>query len=111
MDVAYLLALIVAVIVTVVLIRLANKNSSKESFTGNVDHDGHTEALPVHTSSNIAPGNAEEAVRALLNSGNGFRSSWSRICFTSRKVLFGARYVSTITRTTLSALSTILGDD
>ena len=70
MDIAYLLAGLVAIIVIVVLIRMANKNSSKESFTGNVDHDGHTEAAPVHTSSNIAPGNAEEAVRALLASGN-----------------------------------------
>src|SRR4029453_11520138 len=49
--------------------------------------------------------------QASLNARKGSIPSLSKKSPTSRKVLFGARYVSMITRTTLSAFSTILGDD
>ena len=70
MTSTYLLIGIVVMIVIALLMRLGRKNSAKESFTGNVDGGSHTETPAAHNSSNIAPGNAEEAVRALLDSGN-----------------------------------------
>src|SRR5215470_19958391 len=58
-----------------------------------------------------APHPRNSSRHAWLNSRKGSIASLSKISLTSRKVLFGARYVSMMTRTTLSAVSTILGDD
>ncbi len=59
-----------AVIVVALLVWMGRKDSAAETFTGNVEADGHTKAPSAHSHSNIAPGNAEEAVRALLDAGN-----------------------------------------
>ena len=58
------------VIVIAALVRLVRKNSTQQTFTGNVDHGSQTETPSAGNSYNIAPGNAEEAVRALLDRGN-----------------------------------------
>jgi ribosomal protein L7/L12 len=71
MDYTYWLILIVAVIVFANIVTwLIRKNAAEKTFTGNVDSSGYTETPSTHSSSNIAPGNAEEAVRALLDGGN-----------------------------------------
>jgi ribosomal protein L7/L12 len=49
---------------------LIQKNSAAKTFTGNVDDNAPIEANPSPYRSNIAPGNAEEVVRALLDSGH-----------------------------------------
>ncbi|MEQ1773944.1 MAG: ribosomal protein L7/L12 [Burkholderiales bacterium] len=71
MEYTYWLLIVAAVIVFANLITwLIRRNAAPKTFTGNVDSGGQTEAPSDRSSSNIAPGNAEEAVRALLNSGH-----------------------------------------
>jgi ribosomal protein L7/L12 len=71
MDYTYWLILGVAVIVFANIVTwLIRKNSATKTFTGNVDDSGSFETPSAGNSSNIAPGNAQEAVRALLNSGH-----------------------------------------
>jgi len=71
MDYTDWLILIVAVFVFANIVTwLIRKNAAAKTFTGNVDNSGYTETPSTHSSSNIAPGNAEEAVRALLDDGN-----------------------------------------
>lgn len=70
MDDSLWLIIGVAIIVCASLMTwLMRKNAAPKTFTGNVDSD-QTEMPLAHVNSNIAPGNAEEAVRALLDSGN-----------------------------------------
>ena len=70
MNLTYLLLGIGAIIVVAALVWMGRKNSTAKTFTGNVDSNVKTEVTSSGNSSNIAPGNAEEAVRALLDAGN-----------------------------------------
>src|SRR5262245_11603331 len=58
-----------------------------------------------------APRPCSSSRHAVLNARKGSIASLSKISTTSRKVLFGARYVSMITRTTRSAFAAIGGDE
>ncbi len=71
MDYTFWLFIIAALIVFANLMAwLIRKNSAPKTFTGNVDNADQPVSSELNNSFNIAPGNAEEAVRALLNSGN-----------------------------------------
>jgi ribosomal protein L7/L12 len=73
MNISYLLVGIAIALVIGVFVWMREKNSASNTFTGNVDSGGHAGMSSAHAStqaSNIAPGNAEEAVRAMLDSGN-----------------------------------------
>jgi ribosomal protein L7/L12 len=71
MDNSHWLLIVAAIIVCASLMTwLMRKNSAPKTFTGNVDNNHQAETSSAHISSNIAPGNAEEAIRALLDGGN-----------------------------------------
>jgi len=71
MDYTFWLFLVAAVIIVAnVIAWLLRKNSTPKTFTGNVDNSGQVEAPTAYNSSNIEPGSAEVAVRALLDGGN-----------------------------------------
>src|SRR5262252_6813563 len=82
------------------------------AYTANIQENYQFVTLPPGATAplgRITPRNSSR--QAVLKARKGFSASLSKSSTTSRKVLFGARYVSMITRTTLSALSTIRGDD
>jgi ribosomal protein L7/L12 len=69
MNTSYLLVGIAAIIVIAVLVWLGKRNAVKDTFTGNVDSNHHTEPPSATGNTNITPGAAEAEVRDLLEAG------------------------------------------